>query len=315
MRERRWQQQMEQHTELEGILAVWKPAGWTSHDVVAKVRRLTRMRRIGHAGTLDPQVTGVLPLCLGRATRAVEYLQEMPKAYEAVMRLGVATDTEDMTGTVVETADASRVTEAMVRDALARFIGEIEQVPPMYSAVKVGGRKLYELAREGKTVEREARKVTIHSLELKFAELGGTEPRIGFAAVCSKGTYIRTLCVDIGRALGVPAAMESLVRTMSAGLGQADCLTIERIEALAASGGLAGALLPVDRALGAIPRVEVGAAAAARAARGQRIRLPAGQASGLVRLYGAGRFVGLFEADGEAGALKPVKVFASAEVF
>jgi tRNA pseudouridine55 synthase len=306
---------MEQHTELEGILAVWKPAGWTSHDVVAKVRRLARMRRIGHAGTLDPQVTGVLPLCLGRATRAIEYLQELPKAYEAVMRLGVATDTEDMTGTVVETADASHVTESMVREALARFIGEIEQVPPMYSAVKVGGRKLYELAREGKTVEREPRNVTIHSLELKFAELGGPEPRIGFGAVCSKGTYIRTLCVDIGRALGVPAAMESLVRTRSAGLGESDCLTLERIGELAASGGLAGALLPVDRALDRYPRVDVGAAAAARAAQGQRIRLPAGQASGLVRLYGEGRFVGLFEADGGAGVLKPVKVFASAEDF
>ena len=306
---------MEQQKEMEGILAVWKPAGWTSHDVVAKVRRLARMRRIGHAGTLDPQVTGVLPLCLGRATRAVEYLQELPKAYDAVMRLGTATDTEDLTGTVIEKADASHVTEEMVRGALARFAGEIEQVPPMYSAVKVGGRKLYELAREGKTVEREARRVTIHSLELKFAELGGSDPRIGFSVVCSKGTYIRTLCVDIGRALGVPAAMESLVRTMSAGISASDCLTMERIEELAAAGGLADALLPVDRALGHYPRVDVSAAAAARAARGQRIRLPHGQAEGLVRLYGAGRFVGLFDADGEAGVLKPVKVFASADEF
>jgi Pseudouridine synthase len=135
--------------------------------------------------------------------------------------------------------------------------------------VKVGGRKLYELAREGKTVERKARKVTIHSLELRFAELGA-EPRIGFAAVCSKGTYIRTLCVDIGRALGVPAAMESLTRTMSAGFGASDCLTIERIGELAASGELAGALLPVDRALDHYPRIEVGAGAAVRAARTSR---------------------------------------------
>lgn len=315
MQERRWLQQMEQSKELEGILAVWKPAGWTSHDVVAKVRRWTRMRRIGHAGTLDPQVTGVLPLCLGRATRVVEYMQELPKAYETVMQLGVATDTEDLTGTVTETGDASHVTEAMLREALARFIGEIEQVPPMYSAVKVGGRKLYELAREGKTVERKARKVTIHSLELRFAELGVPRPRIGFGAVCSKGTYIRTLCVDIGRALGVPAAMESLVRTMSAGLGESDCLTMERIEALAASGELADALLPVDRALGHYPRIDVGAAAAARAVRGQRVKPASPQQEGLVRLYGAGRFVGLFEADGDAGVLRPVKVFASADEF
>jgi len=306
---------MEERKELEGVLAVWKPAGWTSHDVVAKVRRLTRMRRIGHAGTLDPGVTGVLPLCLGRATRAVEYLQELPKAYDAVMRLGVATDTEDMTGAVTETADASHVTGEMVRETLARFTGEIEQVPPMYSAVKVGGRKLYELAREGKTVERAPRRVTIHSLELRFAELGGPEPRIGFSVVCSKGTYIRTLCVDIGRALGVPAAMESLVRTMSAGLRESDCLTLEAIEELAASGRLAEALLPVDRALDQYPRVDVGAAEAARAVQGQRIRLPLAAAGGLVRVYGAGRFVGLFEADGKAGELKPVKVFASADEF
>ena len=304
---------MQQPRELEGILAVWKPSGWTSHDVVAKVRGITRMRRIGHAGTLDPQVTGVLPLCLGRATRAVEYLQELPKAYVAVLRLGVATDTEDLTGTVTETADASHVTEEMVRETLARFVGEIEQVPPMYSAVKVGGRKLYELAREGKTVERKPRKVTIHSLDLDFAELGGSEPRIGFKTVCSKGTYIRTLCVDIGRALGVPAAMESLTRTMSAGLEASDCLTIERIEALAKSGELAEALLPVDRALDHLPRVDLDAAAASRAARGQRVGMPAGQAAGLVRLYGAGRFIGLFEAEAGAGVLKPVKVFASAD--
>src|SRR5690606_6893481 len=230
VRERRWHHFMTDTKQLDGILAVWKPAGWTSHDVVAKLRRWTRMRRIGHAGTLDPQVTGVLPLCLGRATRVVEYMQELPKAYEAVMQFGIATDTEDLTGTVTETADASHVTEPMVREALRQLTGVIEQVPPMYSAVTVGGRKLYELAREGKVVERKPRRVTVHSLTLRFAELGGPQPRIGFAAVCSKGTYIRTLCVDIGRALGVPAAMESLTRTESAGIVQADCLTMEQIE-------------------------------------------------------------------------------------
>lgn len=277
------------------------------------------MRRIGHAGTLDPQVTGVLPLCLGRATRVVEYMQELPKAYEAVMQFGIATDTEDLTGTVTETADASHVTEPMVREALRQLTGVIEQVPPMYSAVKVGGRKLYELAREGKVVERKPRRVTVHSLTLRFAELGGPQPRIGFAAVCSKGTYIRTLCVDIGRALGVPAAMESLTRTESAGIVQADCLTMEQIEEKVRTGTLAGALLPIDRPLHRYPRVDVSAAAGLKAAQGRRVFIPpdqaAGAGSGLVRLYGGGRFVGLFQADAATGMLQPVKVFASTDDF
>ncbi|MGO4372582.1 tRNA pseudouridine(55) synthase TruB, partial [Paenibacillus sp. MCAF20] len=151
---------------MDGILAVWKPEGWTSHDVVAKVRRILRMKRIGHAGTLDPMVTGVLPLCLGRSTRVVEYLQERPKAYEAVLKLGISTDTEDVTGAVLEDQPNPQVTEDAVRKALRQFVGQIDQIPPMFSAVKVDGKRLYELAREGKTVERKSRTVTIYQLEL-----------------------------------------------------------------------------------------------------------------------------------------------------
>ena len=301
---------------MDGILAVWKPAGWTSHDVVAKVRRLLRIKRIGHAGTLDPQVTGVLPLCIGRATRVVEYLQELPKAYEAVLQLGVSTDTEDMTGNVLERREGVRVTEQQARAALARFAGEIEQVPPMYSAVKVGGKRLYELAREGKTVERKSRRVTVYGIELTFAELDVPLPRIGFAVTCSKGTYIRTLCVDIGRALGVPAAMAELRRTVSAGLSEADCVTLEEIEALQAQGLLEDKLLPAERALEHLPRMTADSRIAQMALQGRKLPYAAtgteaSASEGLIRLFGEdGRFIGLYRADGDADLLVPVKVFS-----
>lgn len=234
---------------MDGILAVWKPEGWTSHDVVAKVRRVLKMKRIGHTGTLDPMVTGVLPLCLGRATRVVEYVQERPKSYEAVLQLGIATDTEDITGTVIARQSPISVTEEDVRHTLSQFIGEIDQVPPMYSAVKVDGKRLYELAREGKTVERKSRKVTIHQIDLIDTQLDLDLPQISFSVVCSKGTYIRTLCVDIGKALGVPATMAHLTRTMSGGITKESCLTLEQIEQLQQSGELSGHIISADEAV------------------------------------------------------------------
>ncbi|PZD93367.1 tRNA pseudouridine(55) synthase TruB [Paenibacillus sambharensis] len=304
---------------MDGILAVWKPAGWTSHDVVAKVRRLVKMKRIGHTGTLDPQVTGVLPLALGRSTRVVEYLQELPKAYEAVLQLGIATDTEDMTGTVTERLDHVDVTEEHVRQVVAGFIGEIEQVPPMYSAVRVGGKRLYELAREGQTVERKSRKVTIHEISLLDMDLQQQLPKIRFAVSCSKGTYIRTLCVDIGKKLGVPASMDSLVRTMSAGFTQEECLTLEQIEAMMASGELSSRLIPSDRALSYLRKAVTDSDHARRAMQGQKIPLAAvrteedilGHEHVRLRLYAEeGHFIGLYEADRNAGLLLPIKVFS-----
>ncbi|MBD3918286.1 tRNA pseudouridine(55) synthase TruB [Paenibacillus sp. PR3] len=301
---------------MDGILAVWKPAGWTSHDVVAKVRGITRERRIGHAGTLDPQVTGVLPLCIGRATRVVEYLQEQPKAYEAVLQLGVATDTEDMTGTPVEEVDTVSVTEEQAASVLASFVGEIDQVPPMYSAVKVGGQRLYDLARQGVTIERKSRKVTIHSISLLGFEQDASRPRIRFSVHCSKGTYIRTLCVDIGKRLGVPASMAELVRTMSAGFTKEHCMTIEEVAALQADGLLQSRLMTADAALFHMPKAIVKQSAAAYALQGQRIG--AHRLSGVnsllpkqsVRLYDEEeRFLGIFEWNAEARQLSPVKVF------
>ncbi|MFF2089057.1 tRNA pseudouridine(55) synthase TruB [Paenibacillus sp. NPDC058174] len=300
---------------MDGIIAIWKPAGWTSHDVVAKVRRLTKMKRIGHAGTLDPMVTGVLPLCLGRSTRMVEYLQERPKAYEAVIQLGISTDTEDLTGNVVEEKSGIVVTEAEVIRVLRGFVGEIEQIPPMFSAVKVDGKRLYELAREGKTVERKARKATIHQIELQSLDLSLDKPTFSFSVVCSKGTYIRTLCVDIGRKLGVPAAMAQLTRTMSGGITKEQCLTLEQVEELQEAGELEARLLSAETAISHLELVQVTPAIADMALKGQKIplRLLAERPSGdrLIRLYGEdNQFIGIFELDAGAEILKPVKVFS-----
>ncbi|MFS0727888.1 tRNA pseudouridine(55) synthase TruB [Paenibacillus sp. 1P07SE] len=298
---------------MDGILAVWKPAGWTSHDVVAKVRGMLRIKRIGHAGTLDPEVTGVLPLCIGKATRVVEYLQEQPKAYQAVLQLGVATDTEDLTGDVIETAEDISVDEADLHRIFLSFIGEIEQVPPMYSAVRVDGRRLYELAREGKVVERKARRVTIHELELLSVAQQDGKPRIAFSVTCSKGTYIRTLCVDIGKALGVPAAMAELTRTQSAGLGEADCLTLEQIAELHEQGELAGRLLSPDQGLSFMEKLVIDRESADRALKGQKLRLQTEKlaADRLIRLYDErDAFLGVFRTDAERGLICPVKVFS-----
>ena len=192
---------------MDGIVIVDKPQGWTSQDVTARLRRVFGTRRIGHGGTLDPMATGVLPVFVGRATRAVEFFEHAEKTYETVLRLGITTDTEDMTGTVLTEENVS-FTEEQLQETLAAFRGEILQVPPMYSALKVNGQKLCNLARKGKTVERQPRPITIH--ELTLVERG--ENTLRLRVRCSKGTYIRTLCKDIGEKLGCGGCMESLRR-------------------------------------------------------------------------------------------------------
>lgn len=256
---------------LEGILAVNKPAGWTSHDVVAKLRRILKQKRIGHAGTLDPDVTGVLPVAIGRSTRFIEYLQEMPKEYVAEMTIGMATDTEDISGTVIAQTDEVNITRDDIHSVIARFIGEIEQVPPMYSAVKVKGRRLYELAREGIVVERKPRKVTIHEISIEHADLSLKHPVIRMRVLCSKGTYIRTLCKDIGEELGVPAVMSRLERTMSCGLTLADSVTLEQIESWHKSGQLASHIVAVDQVITHLPALHVDEPIAHRLLHGQRV--------------------------------------------
>ena len=195
---------------MDGIVIVDKPQGWTSQDVTARLRRVFNTRRIGHGGTLDPMATGVLPVFVGRATRGVEFFEHAEKTYETVLRLGITTDTEDISGTVLTEQDAF-VTGEQLEEVLANFRGEILQVPPMYSALKVGGQKLVDLARKGKEVERQPRPITIHELRLLGMDADGIHLRVR----CSKGTYIRTLCKDIGEALGCGGCMAALRRVQA----------------------------------------------------------------------------------------------------
>lgn len=216
---------------MDGIINVYKEAGYTSHDVVAKLRGILQQRKIGHTGTLDPMAIGVLPVCCGKATKVCELLADRDKTYQAVCRLGVVTDTQDTTGTVLEENKVTgTITEEEVIAAAKSFIGDSQQIPPMYSAVKVNGKKLYELAREGKEVERKPRPITITGLEIM--EIDIEEQIFSMEVTCSKGTYIRTLCHDIGQKLGVGAAMENLVRTRVGSFEIADAMTLDAIERL-----------------------------------------------------------------------------------
>ena len=210
-----------------GIINVYKEKGFTSFDVVAKLRGIFKQKKIGHTGTLDPDATGVLPVCLGKATRVCDLLTEKDKEYEAVLLLGKKTDTGDISGTVLEEKEVS-IEEDVVRHAILSFVGEIEQVPPMYSALKVNGQKLCDLARQGITIERKARKVKIYEIQILEMNL----PRVRFLVSCSKGTYIRTLCEDIGGKWGLPSCMESLVRTRVADFTLDQAYSLSEIEKL-----------------------------------------------------------------------------------
>lgn len=224
-----------------GIVNVYKEKGFTSHDVVAKLRGITKQKKIGHTGTLDPDAEGVLPVCLGKGTKLCDLLTEKEKTYEAVLLLGRTTDTQDCTGTVLEEKPV-QVSEDQVRDVLRSFVGTYGQIPPMYSAIKYQGKKLYELARAGVTIQRQPRQVTIHSIQIVEMEL----PRIRMEVHCSKGTYIRTLCQDIGEALGCGGCMEALKRTSSGQFLIRDSLTLDAIEQLEKAGKLEEVLLPIE---------------------------------------------------------------------
>ncbi len=240
-------------TSADGILIIKKEAGWTSHDVVAKVRRIMGMSKVGHAGTLDPAATGVLPVLLGRATRIAEYLLEWDKAYRAVLRLGETTDTQDATGTVLSQTDAGGITEETLRQVITRFRGPQRQVPPMYSAVKVGGRPLYKAARAGETVERAERAIVIY--DLNILAIDGRD--VTLDVVCSKGTYIRTLCADIGHALGVGGHLYALERLRVGPLSIDQALTLEQVSAQAAIGTIEARLITLNQALDRLPAVRV----------------------------------------------------------
>jgi tRNA pseudouridine55 synthase len=219
---------------VDGVLVINKPAGWTSHDVVAKARKLLGVSKIGHTGTLDPAATGVLVLCLGKATRIAEYLVNTDKEYRAVLRLGAATDTQDATGNVVGRTEGALPDEAAITAAMASFVGRLQQVPPMYSAIKVKGVPLYKSARAGRTVPRSPREFTVRSLQiLSIASGAGGTKDVTFDVVCSKGTYVRTLCADIGEALGVGGHLAGLERRRVGRFSIEDALSLDALAELA----------------------------------------------------------------------------------
>lgn len=228
---------------IHGIINVYKEKGYTSHDVVAKLRGIVGQRKIGHTGTLDPDAQGVLPVCLGRATKVCDLLTDKDKTYEAVLLLGRETDTQDITGEVIRETDTTHIEETEVRKVISEFVGEYAQIPPMYSALKVNGKKLYELAREGKEIERKARTVQIRDIQIEQMEL----PRVKIIVSCSKGTYIRTLCHDIGNRLSVGGCMESLLRTKVGEFVLKDSHRLEDIRQAKDGGHLGDLLLTVDK--------------------------------------------------------------------
>ena len=237
---------------MNGIINVYKEAGFTSFDVVAKLRGILKQKKIGHTGTLDPDAVGVLPVCLGTATKLCDMLTDKKKEYIAEFVLGKITDTQDISGIVLEEKEVS-CTEEEVRTVITSFIGTYEQLPPMFSAVKVDGKRLYELARQGKEVDRKTRPVTLFEIEILRMEL----PVVSIRVLCSKGTYIRTLCHDIGMKLGCGAVMTSLKRTASGQFGLDSAHTLAEIEALRDSGELDAAIIPVDEVFGNLPAIIV----------------------------------------------------------
>ena len=283
-----------------GILIIDKPQDWTSMDVCAKLRRVLGERRIGHAGTLDPMATGVLPVFVGRATRAVEFASEGEKEYLAGLRLGQITDTQDTTGTVLETHPADVTLEAL-EAALEPFRGNIQQTPPMYSAIKIQGKKLYELARKGREVERPPRNITIHALTVE-EQVSGTDFLIRVR--CSKGTYVRTLCHDIGRALGCGGTMFSLRRTMAAGFTLAQSHPLPEVLEHPDPASL---LTPVDAYFSGRPELRLRPEAEKKVRNGVSFPLP-GAEDGEYRVYGAkGEFLALSRV--ERGTLRTIKSF------
>jgi tRNA pseudouridine55 synthase len=251
----------------DGVLNVRKEAGWTSHDVVARLRGKLRGMKLGHAGTLDPAATGVLPLLVGRGTRIAEYLLEWDKTYLAGLQLGEATDTQDATGVVLRRSPIAPLTEARIREVVAGFEGRIQQIPPMYSALKVGGVPLYKSARAGRDVVRQAREVTVYRLDIVGIQI----PHVMLRVACSKGTYIRTLCADIGEKLGVGGHMATLVRERVGPLAVEQALTVDEVESRLEQGTLAQSMLTLDEALAGLPACTVGAGTARRVLHGMPV--------------------------------------------
>ncbi len=289
---------------MDGIINVNKPGGFTSHDVVAKLRGILKTKKIGHTGTLDPDAVGVLPVCVGKATKVADMLTATEKEYIAELTLGSKTDTQDASGTVLETAEVS-VSEEEIVKVLTSFLGESEQIPPMYSAIKQDGKKLYELARKGIEVERKPRPITIYALELLSACL--EEKKCTIRVSCSKGTYIRTLCQDIGDKLGCFAHMSALCRSRSGRFLLEDAIELKEIEARTASGDYSF-LVPADKVFEELPPLYLSKRKAELMCHGVQVRTPGICEGTLYRVYDeAGTFLSISLA--EDGMLKMQKTF------
>ena len=294
---------------MDGVIVIRKEKGFTSHDVVAKLRGILHMKKIGHTGTLDPDAEGVLPVALGKATRLVDMITDKEKTYEAVMRLGVVTDTQDMSGTVLSQITELSVTEEELCTVVSSFVGDYMQVPPMYSALKVNGKKLYELAREGKTVERKPRPVHFYEIEI----LDISFPLVRFRVTCSKGTYIRTLCHDIGEKLGCGAAMESLLRTKVGRFTLDDAITLAQTEEAVQEGTIESKILGIEEILAEYPRVCCTKEGDRLLANGNPLvqaLVDAQEKKGWIRMCSSeGSFAGVYQWDEKRNRYFPVKMF------
>ncbi len=273
---------------MNGVINIHKPQGFTSHDVVAKLRRILSMKKIGHTGTLDPDATGVLPICVGRATKTADMLTATEKEYIAKVKLGAETDTQDASGTVLKSAEV-KITEEEIFAAAREFVGDILQIPPMYSAIKQNGKKLYELARAGQTVERKPRPVTIEEIEV--LEINLQEEWFTMRVACSKGTYIRTLCQDIGEKLGCFAHMAELCRTKSGKFSIEDAVTLEEVEKRMAQGEWSF-LTPIDKIFEELPVLTLSKRKAELMKNGVRVSTPGMEEGITYRVYDeAGNFL------------------------
>lgn len=298
---------------MDGILPLWKPKGFTSHDCVSKARGMLKTKKIGHTGTLDPEVEGVLPLCVGKATKIVPFLTDTEKVYEATVTLGYTTDTEDATGNTVKSAMVKETwSEEEIQPYLDHFHGVITQVPPMYSAVKVNGKKLYEYAREGIEVDRPSREVMIKDIKVISSDRETRNETFSFSfrVVCSKGTYVRTLCVDIGKSMGYPAHMASLIRTSTADITREDCLTLDEVQEAADEGRGEELLLPISKGLSHMPSLEVDEDTKEKIKHGQLLPYPEALNVDQFLMKHSGEGLAIYQKHPtKTGLIKPVRVF------
>ena len=295
-----------------GIINVYKEKGFTSFDVVAKLKGILRERKIGHTGTLDPDAEGVLPVCVAKGTKLCALLTDQDKEYEAVLLLGQVTDTQDCSGTILEEHPVT-VSEAAVREAVQSFVGAYDQVPPMYSALKVNGKKLYELARKGVEVERAARRVTIHSIDILSVEL----PRVRMRVHCSKGTYIRTLCQDIGEKLGCGGCMESLLRTRVERFDVKDALKLSEVEKAAEAGTVLSHVVTIEQMFSQYGEIQAPACFDKMLRNGNAVPAKCVMEDGTrVRMYDSSRrFIGLYEFEEKKKQFRLITMFCTPEDF